>query len=84
MSYEDIYDACSKDGVLYAIPRSTGGYWQTLYYNADMAKELGLDLKQDMTIDEFIALKDTVNEMCIRDSPGTGDPFPFLILPWIH
>ena len=61
MSYEDIYDACSKDGVLYAIPRSTGGYWQTLYYNADMAKELGLDLKQDMTIDEFIALKDTVN-----------------------
>ena len=25
MSYEDIYDACSKDGVLYAIPRSTGG-----------------------------------------------------------
>lgn len=49
MSYEDIYDACSKDGVLYAIPRSTGGYWQTLYYNADMAKELGLDLKQDMT-----------------------------------
>ena len=61
MSYEDIYDACSKDGVLYAIPRSTGGYWQTCIIMLIWLKELGLDLKQDMTIDEFIALKDTVN-----------------------
>ena len=81
MNYEDIYNACSKDGVLYALPRSTGGYWETLYYNAEMAEELGLELKQEMTIDELIELDATVKAGGYQTlSFGDLDRWPGVIL----
>lgn len=60
MMYEDIEEALTYDGNLYEVPIKTGGKWGVLYYNADMAEELGIDLSEDITLDEMIAMKDTV------------------------
>lgn len=83
MSFDDIYDACSKDGSLYAVARSTGGYWNTLYYNEEYNQELGLGLTPDteLTLDEFIALNEKLNAAGHQSlSLGLLDRWPGVIL----
>jgi len=83
MSFDDIYEACSKDGSLYAVARSTGGYWNTLYYNEEYNKELGLGLtpETELTLDEFIALNEKINAAGYQSlSLGVLDRWPGVIL----
>lgn len=81
LMYDDIQDALTYDGKLYEVPIKTGGNWGVLYYNADMAAELGIDLTQPMTIDEFLGLKDTVEAAGYQLlSLGDVDLWPGVIL----
>lgn len=81
MMYDDIREALTYDGSLYEVPIKTGGKWGVLYYNADMAKELGIDLSEDITLDEMIAMKDVVEAGGYQLlSLGNIDLWPALIM----
>lgn len=81
MMYEDIEGALTYDGNLYEVPIKTGGKWGVLYYNADMAEELGLDLSEDITLDEMIGMKETVEEAGYQLlAMGNIDLWPALIM----
>lgn len=81
MMYDEIREALTYDGNLYEVPIKTGGNWGVLYYNADMAAELGLDLSETITVDEMLAMKDTVEAAGYQLlSLGNVDRWPGLIL----
>jgi multiple sugar transport system substrate-binding protein len=69
--YPRLIDAFKKDGKLYGIPKDYSTL--ALFYNKDIMKEYGIEIKDSMTWENFLNINKTLSKLNMKGFGFTGD-----------